>query len=570
MRSLDVNGLARTTVVVLFAVSTLLFLSWIPDDAFISFRYARNLAEGAGLVFNAGDRVEGVSNPLWTAVLALLTKVGLDTVNSAVVLSLLCSLVSILLSFRLFDAVLTAGLLQADERRRFIGLKTTIAAGLAASLPMIFYATSGLETHAEVVFLLSGVILHLEARSRQDRRLLVAAQFSLLCVALLRPEGIMFLLLGFVFAAVELLKRDRGARPGPSTWIGVTAPLMVVVAALAVKTAYYGAILPNTYFAKPGVSLDYLTPLWRGTRYLVRFFLISGLVLILPFCAIAFIDRRRRYASLFLAAFTTAQMAFIVLVGGDVLRFHRFTLPFTPFLLALALVGFVHLDALGRVQSRRLSIGAAAICVVAMGALNVGRVVLAQKKYCQHDWMHAQAHRRIGVFLRDALPPDAAIVTNEVGAVAFESGLTTYDMLGLTDETVSRIMYESFQRYGRAESRWSVPKIADYLMSKDPDCVIVPSYREVDPDTHRPEPGHMHPIWEGLYTHPDLARRYRCGLCVRIHDGKYLYFYLRNHLEPDGTGGSSRPGRFAVPTPPSSACMTACEYTDTRSTAPTN
>jgi hypothetical protein len=562
MKPHDVNWLARTAVVVLFSAATLLFVRWIPDDAFISFRYAQNLADGAGLVFNTGDRVEGVSNPLWTAVLALLTRFGLDTVMTAVVLSLLCSVATVLLSFKLFDVVLYAGAPHANERRRFIGLKTAIAVGFAGSLPMIFYATSGLEAHAEVVLLLSAAIFHLEARSRGDGRLFAASQFTLLGVALLRPEGIMFLLLGAAFVALDCLRNSRGACPRTAAWIGVAVPLFVFVAALAVKAAYYGALLPNTYFAKPGVSIDYLTPLWRGLRYLIRFFLVSGLVLTLPFCAIAFADSRRRHTCIFLATFAAAQLAFIVLVGGDVLRFHRFTLPFTPFLLAISLVGFVRLDAMARVQSRWLSIGAAVICVVAMGGLNVGRVVLAQKKYCQHDWMHAQVHRQIGAFLREALPPGAAIVTNEVGALAYESGLVTHDMLGLTDATVSRILYESFQRYGRAGSPWSVPKIADYLMSRDPDCVVVPSHAEIDPDEHRPVHGRMHPIWEGLFTHPDLAERYHCGLCIRIHDGKYLYFYLRNEYGPDGTGDSSRPAGFSVPAPTPAPCMTVCEYTD--------
>ena len=40
------------------------------DDAFISFRYARNLLEGHGLVFNPGEYVEGYSNFLWTLELA--------------------------------------------------------------------------------------------------------------------------------------------------------------------------------------------------------------------------------------------------------------------------------------------------------------------------------------------------------------------------------------------------------------------------------------------------------------------------------------------------------------------
>jgi hypothetical protein len=560
MKLFDDIRFAKATIVAFFAAAALLFIRWIPDDAYISFRYARNLADGAGLVFNAGERVEGVSNPLWTVALALLTKTGLETATTAVVLSLLFALASVLLTFRLFDLVLAAGTRPPDERRRFVGLRISLAVGLTVLLPMIFYATSGMETHAELVFLLAGAILHLEARSRESKSLLVASQFSLLVVALLRPEGIMFLLLGAGFVSFDALKHKHGARCQTGAWIAVTAPLILYLVALAGKSAYYGAVLPNTYFAKPGVGVGYLAPLARGFRYLARFFLVSGLVVLLPACAIAFADARRRRACVFIASFVAAQVAFIVLVGGDVLRFHRFTVPFAPFLLAIALVGFVRLEAALRLRSRRPAVGVAVICVAVIASLNGGRVVLAKKKYCQHDWMHAQAHRRIGAFLRDALPENAAIVVNEVGAMAYESGLVTHDMLGLTDSTVSRILYQSLRRYGEAENSWSVPQIVDYLMSKDPDCVVVPAYGEANPSTHEPVVGLMHPIWEGLFTHAELVRRYRCALCLQINDRKYLYFYLRKDNGAHDNEGYPPAEPLPIHMLSSAPCISLCDH----------
>ena len=42
------------------------------DDSMISMRYARNLAQGYGLVWNpGGPRVEGYTNPLWTVYMSL-------------------------------------------------------------------------------------------------------------------------------------------------------------------------------------------------------------------------------------------------------------------------------------------------------------------------------------------------------------------------------------------------------------------------------------------------------------------------------------------------------------------
>jgi hypothetical protein len=40
------------------------------DDAYISLRYAQSLLDGHGLIWNAGERVEGYTNFLWTVLLA--------------------------------------------------------------------------------------------------------------------------------------------------------------------------------------------------------------------------------------------------------------------------------------------------------------------------------------------------------------------------------------------------------------------------------------------------------------------------------------------------------------------
>ena len=62
------------------------------DDAFISFRYAQNFANGLGLVFNEGERVEGYTNFLWTVLLAGAARLGLDIVSTSVVLAAVCTI----------------------------------------------------------------------------------------------------------------------------------------------------------------------------------------------------------------------------------------------------------------------------------------------------------------------------------------------------------------------------------------------------------------------------------------------------------------------------------------------
>src|SRR5438034_9228292 len=66
------------------------------DDAYITFRYARNLAEGLGLVYNPGEWVLGTTAPLWAVFLAGGYKLGFtDLPWLATVVAALCDALSV-------------------------------------------------------------------------------------------------------------------------------------------------------------------------------------------------------------------------------------------------------------------------------------------------------------------------------------------------------------------------------------------------------------------------------------------------------------------------------------------
>ena len=75
-RPLLVHGLVAATVA--WGVSAALRDAWTCDDAYIVFRYAKNLVDGLGLVFNAGERVEGFTNFLWVLWTAPAFALGVD------------------------------------------------------------------------------------------------------------------------------------------------------------------------------------------------------------------------------------------------------------------------------------------------------------------------------------------------------------------------------------------------------------------------------------------------------------------------------------------------------------
>ena len=88
------ESLAAKRTVVIVAIVLLMVIAWanrfVQDDAFISFRYAENMAAGHGLVWNAGeDPVEGYTNFSWTVLIAGAIALGFDPVGASYVLGLL-------------------------------------------------------------------------------------------------------------------------------------------------------------------------------------------------------------------------------------------------------------------------------------------------------------------------------------------------------------------------------------------------------------------------------------------------------------------------------------------------
>jgi hypothetical protein len=230
----------------LFAVHAR-FFAFSMDDAFISLRYARNLVEGHGLVFNAGERVEGYSNFSWTILLALFLKAGLPPIETA----------------RWVGVALAAGaaLVAARFTRAFEGRWGPAAVGaallVAASTPLAYWSASGMETALFVLLVTAAVDRGLAPDVSPRGRRLAPVLFGL--AALTRPDGPLFFFAWLGLRALGTAARRPGLRDDRG-WSGVGTDLAVFLAMIvpyvAWKVSYYGDVLPNTYHAKAGFSAE--------------------------------------------------------------------------------------------------------------------------------------------------------------------------------------------------------------------------------------------------------------------------------------------------------------------------
>lgn len=310
-----------------------LYYWFLTDDAFISFRYARNLAEGQGLVFNPGfERVEGYTNLLWVLLLACAHGAGLTIERVAPMLSLSATVGLGSLVAR------TAWLWTPGERRAWVVLPLAL---LAATRSVAVWSTSGLETRLFELLVFGGVLrLWLE-----DRRLLRGAGAAPLAALLFglatltRPDGLLFA--SCAFAAVVLWRaRDFPARLG---WLARSAAVYAVLVGgqLLFRWSYYGDLLPNTYYAKVDGRLW-----WEaGLLYAEAFALEYGLYLWPPFLAAGVIHYVRRGEALvpvLIAAVTLPHALYVIAIGGDHFEYRPFDLYF-PFAFLLLAAGALEL-----------------------------------------------------------------------------------------------------------------------------------------------------------------------------------------------------------------------------------
>lgn len=298
-------GWVRPSALSLALIGWLLALTyhhrWVMDDATIYFRYIDNwLFLDRGLVFNAGEYVEGYTSPLWLLLLAVARTSSLDFWTLSLALGLGCALLSALTC---------------------LALGRRLAPGMpSANLPLALLAghygvqthfTSGLETP---LVQLSGVLTALFVVQPHLRWL----QLALGLMPLVRPE------LALIVVACALL---HGLRLRALPWPLILSALVSGGAWLAFRIYYYADLLPNTFYLKAESN-------WaQGLRYLALE-LIGAWGALLSAIAVAIVAwvRARRQAKgeqqsgaprLQMLALAALAMVWTVRIGGD-MSYHRF------------------------------------------------------------------------------------------------------------------------------------------------------------------------------------------------------------------------------------------------------
>ncbi len=412
---------AASAAIVLFCLVRNHF--WFYDDAFISLRYARHLAQGIGPRWNrTGAPVEGFTSPLHVLLTALLLRLGVN--DFIAVRALAFSFHTALL---LFCWRWTA--------RRFGRLPAMlVACGIATSFPMLVWDIGGLEAVPFAALCTVGTLLALDyalpATRPANPRVLYLAAIVLGLASFMRMDGLV------VSAAALLCVAVLARNPLPQR-----APHLVIAAAIVIacvlpweifRIAYFHSYLPNTYFAKVyGIPLG-----WRigsGLNYWKIYLKMPPyhMPLLVLIAGAQLVRRRWSALSTALCIWLALVGAYIVTTGGDHMFAARFMITLIPLTILAIVSGLVSLNAFRSTASTGIVIAV----FLATSAAQFHNSILNPRF---RDGA-GTAGQVVGEYIAGRLPPHSAIALNVAGATPYYADEYTYiDSLGLNDYEIAR------------------------------------------------------------------------------------------------------------------------------------
>jgi hypothetical protein len=408
-----------------FVMHASLFKDWLIDDAGISLTYARNLANGDGLVSQPGVKpVEGYSNPLWVFMLSSMGALGFNLPSTVKPLAISLTLISIVLLFFVSRSIL-----------RSLSLASLVTGLLVVQPAFVIWSVSGLENPVYVLLILLLFNVSLQASSKRNA---ILAGCLATAVTITRPEGILYAI------AYPVLHRR--------TIKAYVSPLLILVSGfLAFRLIYFGDLLPNTYYMKMQggflswqwlveqiyKTYDLAGAFWGDVRVIVFIALAISIVYLVRMRGI-----HRNYWPVFL--FAGISLTSFYLLPSDWMGEYRLASPIFPFVYLLIAMILLDVFLINNISHRDASLILGGILGV---WLLVGAVTLYIPRTRQFSQEPTVSFRGVGadfkrfeIYAESLGLTQASVLLPDVGGPLYYSHLRVYDLAGLTDSTIARTM----------------------------------------------------------------------------------------------------------------------------------
>lgn len=376
------------------------------DDPYITYRYAVNLARGAGFVYNVPERVLSTTTPFYTLVLAGVGLAGLNVPIASNLIGCLSLAVGGLAIWRLGQ----------EWQAPLIGLAGLL---LYPTFPLLI-TTLGAETALYLALILCGFLAC--AREQFGRAALLLA-----LATLTRADGVLAALAAGLFVVLVL-------RRWP--WRPLMIYCMVLLPWFVFAQLYFGALLPATLAAKQqqgqmAASRGFLDGLALQTQsyWSIPLFRLHG---VLAAAGLPAVLVRQRHWLLLLV------WNLLYLLGYSILGVSGYFWYYAPLV-----IGFVVLVGVGITMAHRFverqggprwAAAVVAALLLVLCAAQLSTLIVLQRM----PDSRLAIYRTVGEWLHDQTPIDASVGTLEVGIIGYYAQRRMIDFAGLIQPETAR------------------------------------------------------------------------------------------------------------------------------------
>ncbi|MFZ5980770.1 MAG: hypothetical protein ACOYVF_09080 [Candidatus Zixiibacteriota bacterium] len=444
----------------LYLLMTWPLRDWLVDDAGVTFAYARNLAQGHGLVSQPGaPPVEGFSNPLW---LFLMVPFFWFKLFHPYLVPKIISALLVLFSYGYIHRLL----MKFTGGRELASFAVLVVLSLNTSF--VAWTCSGLENalYVFLIVILFTISVKFLDRENSPGRLASLAGLIATGIALTRPDGLVYSAMFPLIIIVDRLGRvDKNIDRVTLGQLASYGAVWVVSYGgyILFRVLYFGQLLPNTAYAKGGPKISQVvSALFLQNDYLDKFqklsqsvwgfklwLVLPAVLLVMVTLWLAYDENRRRNFVLLLMTFW-GYFVFMIM-PNDWMGEYRFATPFFVFYLMLTgvLFSFV-LTRYLRNSRYRTIVGIALVVVLAIVAVKVhyprletfyrGKLVAFERIAHLYPFKFNEYAEKLGIKEGSVLLPD-------VGATLYYSKLRVYDLVGLCDSTIARTVRKDKKRF---------------------------------------------------------------------------------------------------------------------------
>lgn len=429
-------------VVAVSTVMSVLNRHYTLDDALIYYRYIQNAIDGLGLVYNAGEYVNGLTSPLYTYLSLAVAFVLRDVSFSQMFLAWL---------------LLTAAAVTVVFLRPWDGSLSPGAAFAALGIVSMryFYSVVGLET--PLLLFLFALAIALFLRGRTGGWMAVSA-----LLLLTRGESLFLIL---VLVAAHL--RMRRPLPAWRLWI---IPMVLLLSHYGFNLAYFGSPFPATLMAKIQQGESGLWETGRWGKHLIflsvgyhfdRYFAGNILLLACPVLLAAggILTARRELLTQIILAFLVLYTAFYIALSIPNYHWYYAAYYFFLFILAGRCIDALVQNTLRIPGALPRRAGTAGVILLSGGLL------AGQMTFSAHALPLAGgygSYTEIALWISKHTPPGAKIATAEIGHIGWFSRRYIIDILGLVSPPNADLIGQ------RRFDAWLQYYSPDYFLVHDP------------------------------------------------------------------------------------------------------